>query len=332
MFSRLGKALQEPLVQFITIGVVLFYLVETFLPNEGGVDNPYAIEVNEPVLIKFLQYQKKSFNAAAADAHWQGLTADAKEALVNDFVRDEVLYREALNLGLDEDDQIIRRRLIQKLDYVTRGFITDVAKVSEGELEQFFADNKDDYKIDASVTFTHVFFDVSKHGDESAMAFAQETLQQLNDNKAPFENAPNFGDRFLFHRNYVDRTPAFVQSHFGDKLAENVFALPASNQQWQGPFVSKYGVHLVMVTKNLPSRMPELEEVAGLVLEGARRLKLDAARRDALEKMISKYSIEGDLAPEEKAEQAQQAQQAKNNKSQVIEDSASKIGEAENVQ
>jgi PPIC-type PPIASE domain len=153
--------------------------------------------------------------------------------------------------------------LIQKLDYVTRGFVSDAGKISEVELEQFFVENKNNYLIDASITFTHVFFDSKKHGSESAMTQAQETLQHLNDKKVPFDKAPSYGDRFLFHRNYVDRTPKFVETHFGGELGKKVFDLPISNQQWHGPLLSNYGVHLVMAIKNQRSRSPELEEVAG---------------------------------------------------------------------
>lgn len=296
----LSKLFKEPLLQFIAIAFIFFYVVETFMPNEGGVDDPYTLDVSKETLIKFLQYQKKSFNAKAAESHWQNLSDAGKESLIADYVRDEVLFREALNLGLEEDDQIIRRRLIQKLDYVTRGFISDI-QISEAELTEYFEANKENYVVDASITFTHVFFDRKKHEETSLTTLAQETLSELNEKQIPFENAPNFGDRFPFHRNYVDRTPQFVTTHFGQSLSEQVFETPIE-QKWVGPFESEYGLHLVLVSKNLPSRMPELDEVAGIVLEDVRREKLDEARRNAVDKMISKYSVDRDkTVPAEKA-------------------------------
>ncbi|HEB26625.1 MAG TPA: peptidyl-prolyl cis-trans isomerase [Porticoccus sp.] len=293
MLATLRKWVREPLVQFMTIAVLLFVSADSFFPRDE-IDSPYAIEVDKTALLKFLQYRNKAFNASAAADHWQRLSASDREALITDYVRDEVLYREAINLGLDEDDQIIRRRLIQKLDYITAGFIDDTAKISEQELASYFSVNQNDYTIDASLTFTHVFIDASKHDVGSRSVLAGNTLQQLNEHSVPFEKAPNYGDRFIFHRNYVDRTPAFVVSHFGEEFSDEVFKL-SEGSHWYGPYESRYGTHLVQVRKNIPGYLPRLDEVAALVLEDVRRVKLDEKRRQAVDNMIGKYSLHRNL-------------------------------------
>lgn len=294
MLSRFTRIFREPLVQFVAIGFMLFVLVSIVSPTPDA-NNSYTIDVSEERLINFLQFRNKSFNAVAAKEQWSRLTGTERETLIADFVRDEVLYREALSLGLEQDDQIIRRRLIQKLDYVSRGFITDAANISEDQLQRYFDDNKSDYRIDASITFTHVFFDASKHANERLNTLAVTTLNDLNANDTPFDYAPRFGDRFLYHRNYVDRTPEFIASHFSEAFSENVFGLSASDGQWHGPYVSRYGSHLVRVTKNMPSRTPELAEVASIVLEDARRINLDERRKEAVDKMIAKYTLRSDV-------------------------------------
>ncbi|MCP3943622.1 MAG: peptidyl-prolyl cis-trans isomerase [Desulfobacteraceae bacterium] len=266
--------------------------MEIFAVNTSISNNPRDVVVNETVLLNYLQYQSKAFNLTAAKAYLEELNTGDKEKLVIDYVRDEVLYREALSMGLDENDDVIKRRLIQKLDYVNRGFTAENAKISGKELEKFFSDNINDYRVEGYITFTHVFFDGRKHGASGALKLALETIEKLNSNNEIFDNASRYGDRFYFHRNYVERTPEFIKNHFGDRMATEVFKLSPSTKNWHGPFVSRYGSHLVMVTKNLPARLPKIDEVKGLVEEDARRVLLDSARKRAIKKLISQYNVQ----------------------------------------
>jgi len=105
-----------------------------------------------------------------------------------------------------------------------------------------------------------------------------------------FSDASQFGDRFYFHRNYVDRTHAFVATHFGEAFSQEVFSLTA-DKNWHGPFTSKYGSHLVLLTKNNVSRVPELNEVAGQVVQDLQRIKTDQLKARALKKMLDKYQV-----------------------------------------
>ncbi len=292
------RLLREPLAQFIVGGFILFLMVEVLASDQGISNNPHDIVVDQTALANYLQFQSRAFDANAPLAPLQTLSPDDKEQLITDYICDEVLYREALALGLDENDEVIRRRLIQKLDFVNRGLLANTTTISEAELQEYFSAHINDYTVDASITFTHVFLDKRKHGTEEAVLLAEEMCDRLNTNRVPFEEAARYGDRFHFHRNYVDRTPEYVESHFGPDMAARIFNLSSSMNRWSGPFVSPYGAHLVMATRILPSRIPELEEVASLVLEDARRVKLDDARRAALEKLIGRYNIRRELPGE----------------------------------
>ena len=140
------------------------------------------------------------------------------------------------------------------------------------------------------MTFTHVFFDKKVYGDET-VKMASNTLYILNDQKIPFEKASQFGQRFFFHRNYVDRTPAFITSHFGKEFSQAAFQL-TKGDSWYGPIASKYGQHLVRVAKSDKSRLPNLEEVAGQVLEHLQRIKQRDQKQQSLDQMIDKYQVE----------------------------------------
>ncbi len=285
MLISLKKLYQEPLIHFLTLGVLMYALVAVFSGAPAG--NHFAIEVNEPVMVRFLQFQNKAFNAQLALKTWQGMSDLNKQTLIDDYVREEVMYREALNMKLHSDDQIIRRRLIQKIEFINAGFNSQLPTIDERALQNYFRENSEQYIIDGSMTFSHVFFD-KKSGQ--AQGLAQQALLQLNKQKIPFEQAAQFGQRFFFHRNYVDRTENFVASHFGADFSRQVFAFTKSDL-WHGPIESKYGSHLVKVKNNHPQRMPALKEVAPQVLQDLQRVKQDEQKNTSLKRMISKYQV-----------------------------------------
>jgi hypothetical protein len=291
--------LREPLTHFLIGGLVLFLLVEVLASDQAGSNDPRELVVDQTVLENYLQVQSRGVDVAVGqEARLQALPPEDREQLIADYVSDEVLYREALAFGLDENDEVIRRRLIQKLDFVTRSLLANTTGISEAELQEYYAAHRDDYRIDPAVTLTHVFFDARRHGADRALLLAEETLGRLNNKRVPFDLASRYGDRFHFHRNYVDRTPAYVASHFGPPMAAQVFRLAPSATLWRGPFVSPYGAHLVLVTRISPARVPELEEVATLVWEDAQRAKLEDARKAVHEEWISRYRIRRELSDE----------------------------------
>ncbi len=289
MLLSLKKIYQEPLMHFLALGVLMYVLVAAFSGAPAG--KHFAIEIDESIMVRFLQFQNKAFNTQLALQTWQGMSDSHKQNLMDDYIREEVMYREALNMGLHSDDQIIRRRLIQKIEFINAGFNSQLPTINELTLQDYFNGNIGQYVIDGSMTFSHVFFDKSSG---QAQDLAQQALAQLNKQKVPFEHAAQFGQRFLFHRNYVDRTHDFVASHFGTGFSEQVFALTKSDS-WHGPIESKYGSHLVIVKNNHPQRVPVLEEVAPQVLQDLQRVKQDEQKITSLKRMISKYQINSEL-------------------------------------
>lgn len=289
MFTRLKTQAREPLFRFLALGLLLYIFLETLIPKIHN-NTGRNIIIEPETLVQFLQFQNKSFNVQSAKSEYTSLSSSDKKRLMNDYIREEVMVREAISLGLEKNDQIIRRRLIQKVEFINIGFQADLEATNETELTAYFNQHQDQYTIDASVTFTHVFFD-QRQNKNNTRALAKKTLTTLNKTAAPFESAAQYGQRFFYHRNYVDRTPEFISSHFGKAFSEKVFALTPSSM-WHGPIASEYGYHLVMLTKNEASRTPEIEEVASEVLGDLQRIKLSKMKQDALDTMIEKYSIE----------------------------------------
>ncbi|GAA5442001.1 hypothetical protein Misp06_00162 [Microbulbifer sp. NBRC 101763] len=293
MLKNLGGLGRDPLVHFLAIALFLFVGIELVDPKAGASDQTNILHLNEDLLIEYIQYQKKTFNPRFARTYWQSLAPSDRSDLIHDYIREEVLYREAMNLGLQDNDQIIRRRLIQKLEYVTDGFVGDI-NVSRQDLEQYFWLHQEEYRIEASVTFTHVFFDFRNQFNNSLEEVALQTLDHLLEKSVAFEKSAGYGDRFIFHRNYVARTRQLVASHMGEDMTRKIFQLPINT--WSGPYQSPYGLHLVLVVENNPSRLPNFQEVAPLVLEDYRRQRMDDMRRRKIQELIAQYRVEWDLS------------------------------------
>ncbi len=282
--------LREPLIHFLALGLGLFVLFEFVAGDDAAYDSK-VINVDRDALLTFVQYRSRAFEPRIAAERLDRMSEADLERLVSDYVREEALHREALALGMDKNDYIIKRRMIQSIEFITDGFVTAAVEVSEEDVEDYFESNREDYYIDPFVTFTHVFFDKERHGGDEAPALASAKLAELNAQQVPFSNAPRHGDRFPFFVNYVERGPEFVTSHFGAPMAQGVFAIEPSDTTWHGPFESPYGVHLVMLTRNVAGRYPELAEVEAGVRDDAEREAIAAQKDKAIQSIVDTYAV-----------------------------------------
>lgn len=290
------KLLREPLVHFLAIGVALFVLFDLVAPEDSDLDSR-TIVVDRDALLTFIQFRSKAFNPDVAAAKLDALQEAELDRLVKDYVREEALHREALALGMDQNDYVIKQRLIQSIQFITNGFVNAAVDVSDEEVAEYYEANRDDYYVDPYATFTHVFFGSDRHGREQARQLAESKLAELNEQRVPFSESTQHGDRFLYNVNYVERTQDFVASHFGTPMAEAVFALEPDGERWHGPIESAYGYHLVMLTKRTDGFYPPLDEIKDAVREDALRLALISANDKAVQAIIDTYDVRMDLQP-----------------------------------
>ena len=216
-------------------------------------------------------------------------TAAESDRSVADFVREEVLYREALALGLDRDDLVVRRRLVQKMEMLA---LRDGPGISEADLMDHYLAHRADYAVPESVSFRHVFFSAAARG-AGAHAAAGAALADLRDGGA--SGASGLGDPPPMPPEVSDWTRPMVEARFGPGFAASVFE--AGPGGWSGPVASAYGYHLVLVTRRAPARVPDFAEVAGRIATD-----LDAARRaGALDRIYASvrdaYQVEIEPAP-----------------------------------
>ncbi len=226
------------------------------------------------------------------------MSEEELERLISDYVREEALHREAKALGVEKNDYIIKRRMIQSIEFITDGFVTAAVDVSDNDIAAHYAANREDYYINPFVTFTHVFFDGERHSRDETLALATAKLAELNRQQVPFSHAPRHGDRFPYFVNYVERDPQFVVSHFGSSMAEAVFALDPAEETWHGPFESQYGMHLVLLTRKAEGRYPELAEIEAIVRDDAERDASAALKDKAIQAIVDTYEIRRSYARE----------------------------------
>jgi hypothetical protein len=283
------KLLKEPLIQFLIIALLLLG-GERLINADDYANEQYSILIDDQVLLQFMQLQAKMFKPSQAKAVLEAMNAEDRQRLVDDYVRNEVLFREAMALNLNKNDQIIRRRLIQKMDYLAQGFYNEAEPLTEDDLRTYYAEHNQEYKKAASATFTHVFISSDSREVSQAKDIADSLLKTLNAEQVPFENAPGYGERFLYNRNYVNRDDDEIGSHFGDDFKQSVFALEVADS-WQGPVQSSYGWHLVLLKKNTPAYIPEFEEISSAVFADVQRQQQRQTKREAINKLMAKYKI-----------------------------------------
>ena len=250
-----------------------------------------TIVVDRDALLTFVQYRSKAFNPDVAAARLDALNEAELKLLVEDYVREEALHREALALGMDKNDYVIKQRMIQSLQFITNGFVSAAVDVSETDVAEYYEANRDDYYVAPYVTFTHVYFGSDRHGRDEANALALAKLEQLNAERVHFSDSTRHGERFLYNVNYVERSEEFVASHFGRAMAEAIFAFDPDDETWRGPVESAYGYHLVLLTKRTEGFYPPLAEIEEAIREDATRVKVNEQNDLAVQAIVDSYDI-----------------------------------------
>ena len=175
---------------------------------------------------------------------------------MRDYIREEAAYREALALGLDRDDMIVRRRLRQKLEFVSDELATR-REPTDAELQSFLEAHRGAFQTEPLFSFRQIYFNPQVHGASLHRDVAR-VLDDLQHADSRADDA-DLGDPFLLQQNFEDVSLADMKKTFGEQFASAISALPIGS--WQGPIESGYGAHLVYVTKHTDSRLPALGEV-----------------------------------------------------------------------
>jgi hypothetical protein len=274
------KLAREPLTHFLLLGALIF-AVNLWRQGEHPSKNQTGrIEVTAGTIAWLSEGFTKQWHRAP--------DAEELRGLVNDHVREEVLYREALALGLDANDTIVRRRLAQKMEFLGQDIATAV-QPDEMALRKFFQENAAHYAKSARLSFQHIYFSKEKRGDRLE-ADAREALAALG-NGASDESV---GDPFLREHEFSDANEIEISSALGREFATQIMTLPTG--EWRGPVRSSYGLHLVRVSARSGPQAVGFESVREAVVRDFSEERRIAANNDFIRRLKERYLISVDEA------------------------------------
>jgi hypothetical protein len=256
------RFLQEPLVHFLALGTGLF-LAYQFLADPAG-RSEWQVTVTADRVAQLDAIFRRTWQRPPTEEELDGL--------IQEHVKEEILYREARAAGLDEDDLVIRRRLRQKIELLWAG-LEELMEPTEKELQTYLSEHADDYAIPVELSFRQIYLNSDERG-EASLSEAERLVQKLTHEG---ENAriDTLGDPFLLPQDYDAYPLTDVVRLFGQEFAEALSALP--DKRWSGPIYSSYGVHVAVVLRREPGRLPGLDEARKQV----RRDWLEDRRRQA---------------------------------------------------
>jgi len=262
------RLIRDPLFHFALAGALLFLAYGLV----GGDDAKRA----ERIVVSPDQ-------AGGFERIWLRPPTDAElDSLVDDHVVEEMLYREALALGLDRDDQVVRRRMRQKMEFLNDARAE--AEPSEADLQEVLAADPERFALPSRISFSQIVIR-SQPGDD-APARAAALLERLVRGEAPAQ----LGDPTLLPRELDRATPAEVARRFGEDFASAVQEAPL--QVWSGPIASSFGLHLVRVSEREAAQTANLEQVRSSVeLEWASRQRA-LARERLYAELRARYEVE----------------------------------------
>ena len=269
---RLRRLLQEPLLHFLWIGAALFVVHDKVAaPDRAGT----TIVVGDALVDKL---------ARDYEARWTRKASDHELAvLVESHVRDEVLYREGMALGLDRDDEMIKRRVRQKFEVIAEEEGAPSAP-TDAALRAYLVEHAGRFLVPGTVSFEQVFFDDagSRVNIEPGIAATRVALARGADPR-------KLGHASMLSGRVENTAQDLVARDFGADFARQLETAPLG--QWSGPIRSSFGSHLVRVTARRPAALPELDAIRRVVAREWESERRESSRNESYQKLRGRYTV-----------------------------------------
>ncbi len=293
------RFLREPLVHFLLLGAMLFVVYHYVQPDRGAAALSKQIQLTLDELAQL---------ALVFQSQWRREpTPEEFARLVETKVQQEILYREALAMGLDKDDEIVKRRMTQKMQFLAE----DVAAAREpttAELKAWYEKNSDKFALPPRLSFRHLYFSPDRRGAR-AREDAAKALVKLAGQPEDSKLAASFADPFMFQDYYRDRAPDYLGKEFGPQFALAVAKLAPGS--WRGPIESGFGWHLVFVDTVIPGRVPAFEEIEADVKTTWLGEQKAEAWEKAYKEIRAKYTVLLPVPPDKESPRADAASPGK---------------------
>jgi peptidyl-prolyl cis-trans isomerase C len=275
-----SRLLREPLLHFLIAGALIFVVYKELNAHLGGAETTTQITVTKDDVFQLTK-------AMLVDG--TPPTKEQMNALIEQRVNEEILFREALALGLHKNDDVIRRRVADKMEFLI-GDMTGLKEPSTSELKALFAKNPDRFAIPPRVSFRQLHFSVDNpNARDRALAALEKITSSSSNATALIADA----DPCKSQDAYTERTPGEIAKEYGLYFAKAVLQL--SPGTWQGPVWSEHGWHLVFVRSIEAGRVPTFEEVESKVKSAWLDEKQREIKRMALQNMRTRYTVTAPL-------------------------------------
>lgn len=252
--------MKEPLLWFILIGAVLFF-ADRFT-------GPQPIIVDETVRTQIANLWETQMGMAP--------TEKELDSLVHNWVREEIFYREALRLGLENEDTIIRRRLVQKLTFLVQD--VDEDEITRVDLEAYYGQNPSSYTLPDRYSLSQIFFPEHDQATEVAAALTEG------------EDWKSLGESSLLPRTLVLKSEREITSTFGTEFTSQLGRLQEG--QWTGPISSTFGFHLVKLDQFTPTELTPLAYVEKQVLTDLLHQRRQTSLDEYYEELLDQYDVQ----------------------------------------
>jgi hypothetical protein len=266
-------------VHFLLVGLMLFGAYRKLHPDAGRADESQRIVLTGDDL-----YQ---MSVAWLAQGRPAPTPDQMQSLIDRKVREEILYREALALGLEKDDTIVKRRLAQKMEFLAED-VSALSEPSHHDLKTWFDGNSKRFAFQPRISFRHLYFSIDRRS-EKAQEDARNALEALASRSGASPEAAPLADPFMFQDTYADRSFDQVATAFGPNFARELVGMKPGS--WQGPIESGYGWHLAFVDTFVPARVPAFEEIEPEIKTEWIEDQRAETKRKAYETMRARYKV-----------------------------------------
>ena len=283
----MSRLLKEPLLHFLLLGAALFG-ISSLRDSDSAADSDQQVVVSEGRIRQLVEVFGKTWQRPPTRREIQGL--------IDDFVLEEIYYREAVTMGLDRGDTIIRRRMRQKLEFLTED-AAGMTDPTDEQLASFLDANQDRFRSSDRYTFRHVHIDPERHGEQLDPHVAG-TLERLRQG----ETVP--GDSGLLPASFTESPVATIDRTLGRGFAAQLTGLPAG--EWHGPVRSGFGLHLVRIEERIEGTVPELSEIRAKVEREWSHSRNLEARAKVNEELLNRYEVVVEW-PTEKGEETASA-------------------------
>lgn len=268
------KFLKEPLFHFLLIGTLLFGLFYIINPSEDKEEIIIDTELVSELVAKWGQKRNRQ------------PTMNEIRGLISEYLEQEIFYREALKMNLDHNDEIVKRRLAQKMQFISDE-LAETLQPTEEMLIDYYETNKDNYKKPAIFSLEQVYFSPDKRTDATNDA---KKLLATN-------NIPSKVDRLSLPQSYQNTSGTKIAIDFGTRFASSIDTLPLN--KWQGPIISGLGVHLVKINSKEPAGHFAYNEVAREVSIDYNFDANNKFKNDLLNALLENYNVVYDLESKE---------------------------------